>query len=270
MIAAFPVCNVNLRLRFIHRFLYVLIILSCCGHTYAQTTAVNGKRVELELVLAVDASTSIDAREFQLQREGFARAFKSREVQAAIVSLGNAGMVVSVVQWAGIGKQKKVLDWHFINGKASADNFAQQLLGMPRAVDGFTDIAGALAFSTQELLTNEWRGARLTIDVSGDGTSDNEDPAPYRDVALSKGITINGLAIFSYEHDLGDLAQIELQRHYENSVIGGPGSFLITAHRFENFEEAIGKKLIREITGPAFVERRFSAPGRKFAVRQMN
>ena len=227
----------------------LLTFFAWCEKTAQAQT---GDDVELELLLAVDTSTSIDAVEYQLQSQGFARAFESNEVKAAIASLGPRGMAVAVVQWAGQGRQRKTIDWQFINSNSGAQTFASKLRDMKRQVMGFTDIAGALRFSTNEILTNAWKGARLTIDVSGDGTSDADDPAFYRDQALEQGITINGLVIFSEEHDLGALAKFDLRQHYTERVIGGPGHFLIEAEDFSDFEVAIRQKLVREITGPAF------------------
>ena len=229
--------------------LAVLIFLGLSSISYAQ------QKVALELVLAIDASTSVDEREFDLQRTGLARAFQSKTVKSAIASLGTEGLAVSVVQWAGENAQHLAVPWSFIRSENSADMFAGRLLKMERKVSGFTDIAGAITFSTRQLLANEYRGARLAIDVSGDGTSDRNDPAIARDIALAEGITINGLVIFSDEHDLGDLAKFSLREHYQTKVIGGPGAFLLEAERFKDFARAIEMKLVREISGAAFVFR---------------
>lgn len=219
-----------------------------------QRAEAQGTRVELELVLAIDTSTSVDEVEYDLQRSGLAKAFRDPEVLAAIASLGKSGMAVTVVQWAGVGDQVRATDWHHIRGLADAEHFAKALAQMPRRLKGFTDIAGAIEFSTRELLENRFRGARLAIDVSGDGTSDAEDPAIYRDLAVGQGITINALVIFSNEHDLGDLARFDLQAHFITKVIGGPGAFMLTAHHYRNFAEGIRKKLIREIIGVSMAQ----------------
>ncbi|MFD0915723.1 DUF1194 domain-containing protein [Pseudahrensia aquimaris] len=213
------------------------------------------RNVELELVLAIDTSTSVNADEYELQRTGLARAFRSANVQSAIASLGEQGIAVAVVQWAGPGQQRLAVDWTWMKGPQGAERFAEDLSAMPRAVSGFTDIAGAITHSMNQILTNNYVGDRLAIDVSGDGTSDENDPIFARDRALAQGITINGLAIHSDEYDLGDLAQMGLVHHYTTRVIGGPGHFLIQASDFDDFARAIEKKLVREIIGPAFAER---------------
>lgn len=223
------------------------------------------ERVELELVLAIDTSTSVDDDEFELQRTGLAHAFRQPNVQAAIASLGVKGMAICVVQWAGQGSQYLAIDWMRLHSKRDAERFADRLAGMNRQTRGSTDIAGALRFSTSQLLTNAYKGARLTIDVSGDGTNEDspsaQDPRIFRDAAVGQGIIINGLVIFNDEYDLGDLASDLLIKHYRAKVIGGPGHFLEYANRFKDFAAAMQRKLIREIRGPAFVQQRQSAPG---------
>lgn len=210
------------------------------------------QEVDLELVLAIDSSTSVDADEYGLQRTGLAQAFRHPRVLSAIDGLGEAGMAVAIVQWAGNLQQRISVNWTWVNSMQSAFEFADKVSKMPRQLGGFTDIAGAIHFSTAELLNNAYDGRRLAIDVSGDGTSDRNDPAIARDAAISQGITINGLVIHSIEYDLGDLARHELLTHYTERVIGGPGAFLLNAESFDTFARSIREKLYREISGPLF------------------
>lgn len=213
------------------------------------------QRVELELVLAIDASTSVDADEYNLQRTGIAEAFRHPQVLAAIDGLGEEGMAVSIVQWSGPQKQQVAINWTHVNSRDKAYQLADRIDAMPRLMKGFTDIAGAITFSTAALETNNFNGRRLAIDVSGDGTSDRNDPAFARDLAIARGITINGLVIHSIEYDLGDLARFELRTHYRDRVIGGPGAFLLNAESFKTFAVSMREKLYREISGPLFAGR---------------
>ena len=212
-------------------------------------------RVALELVLAVDVSTSVNADEFDLQRIGLFRAFRDPAVLASIRAQGEAGIAVTVIQWAGKGRQRVAVDWQQLNDEASTRRFARRIGAMRRMTGGFTDIAGAVRFSTASLLGNRFEGERMVIDVSGDGVADQGSPPAARDAALAQGIIINGLAIFPQEYDLGALADQALFEHYRNDVTGGPGSFVIAALSFEDFPRAIREKLIREISGPAFAAR---------------
>ncbi len=212
--------------------------------------------VELELVLAIDTSTSVDEDEYLLQRNGVAAAFRHPQVLAAIDGLGTQGMAVSVAQWSGPGSQRLAVGWSHINSRQSAFAFARRVEAMDRQIRGFTDIGAAISFSVSELENNAFKGRRLAIDVSGDGTSDRNDPAIARDAAILKGITINGLVIHSIEYDLGDLARFDLHNHYRDRVIGGPGAFLLNAESFRTFATSMREKLYREIAGPLFANHR--------------
>ena len=211
--------------------------------------------VELELVLAIDTSTSVNDAEYELQRSGLADAFLHPQILSAIKGLGQKGMAVSIVQWAGWSEQVLARKWVLVNSKASARQFSESIRTMPRQLSGFTDIANAIRFSVMQLENNKFSGQRLAIDVSGDGTSDRNNPALARDEAILRGITINGLIIHSVEYDLGELARIELEDHYRNRVIGGLGAFLLDADNFEAFAISIRKKLYREISGPLFASK---------------
>lgn len=230
-----------------------MIALLCVSAALSQTR--DARVVELELVLAIDASTSVNDDEYALQRQGIAEAFRHPTVLAAIDGLGEEGMAVSVIQWAGPNKQQTAVDWTHVNQRAASLNLANVIDAMPRLLSGFTDIAGAINYSVSSLESNGFKGRRLAIDVSGDGTSDRNDPALARDQAVIRGITINGLVIHSVEYDLGDLARYELRTHYRDRVIGGPGAFLLNAESFKTFAESMREKLYREISGPLFASR---------------
>ena len=206
-----------------------------------------GTRVALELVLAVDVSTSVSAEEFALQRIGLFRAFRDEAVRSSILT-HPTGIAVSVVHWAGEGRQRVAVDWTHLTDEASVSRFTRRLGGMTRLTGGFTDIAGAVRFSTRSLLENGFRGDRLVIDVSGDGIADQGSPPAARDEALREGIVINGLAILPARAKSANA----LLAHYRLDVTGGPGSFVIPAQSFEDFPRAMREKLIREISGPAF------------------
>lgn len=208
-------------------------------------------RVVMELVLAVDVSTSVSAEEYALQRIGLFRAFRDPAVRASILTHGERGIAVSVIHWAGKGRQRVAIDWSHINSEDSLGAFVRKLGAMQRLTGGFTDIAGAVRFATRSLLTNAYEGERLVIDVSGDGIADQGSPPAARDEALGEGIIINGLAILPSNRSSSDA----LLAHYRFDVTGGPGSFVIAAQSFEDFPRAMREKLIREISGPAFASR---------------
>ena len=226
----------------------------------APAAAQESGAVALELVLAIDCSTSVDREEYELQRAGLAAAFRDPAVLGAIRGLGPQGMAVAVVQWAGRRNATLSLPWMRISGEADAEAVAQGLDAMARRVNGRTDIYTAIDFAHRSIETNAFEGERKTIDVSGDGSSDLRDPAPARDAAVSAGVTVNGLAIYSDDYDLGELANLELYTHYRDRVIGGQGAFLMEALNHRDFADAIRRKLVREISGPAVSSNRFAEP----------
>jgi hypothetical protein len=78
------------------------------------------------------------------------------------------------------------------------------------------------------------------IDVSGDGANNAGRPADAaRDDAVAAGVAINGLPILTLEPDLDDF--------YRTQVIGGPGAFVIAIHSYDQFADAIRRKLVTEI-----------------------
>ncbi len=210
-----------------------------------QSSARAQQSVDLELVLAVDASSSVATWEFDLQMKGIAAAFRDPDVHGALRASGDAGIAVSLVQWSGRARQHLAVDWALLRNAEDAEAFAAKIDMTDRLVpSGSTAIGNALAFSAKELTVNGYSGRRQVIDVSGDGRNNQgRDVVQVRDTLIERGITVNGLAILN--EDLG------VDHFYLSHVIGGAGAFLITATDFEDFGRAIRMKLIREIAGPA-------------------
>ncbi len=209
----------------------------------------SGQWVDLELVLAVDASSSVSAAEFNLQIQGLARAFRDPRVQQAIRASGDLGLAVALVQWSGARKQVLAVDWTLVTGPETAGAFAEAVAAVPRfVIGGGTAIGGALEFAMGLLDGNAFQGRRRVIDVSGDGRANQgAPPANLRDRAVALGITINGLAILNEDLAVAD--------YYRAQVIGGTGAFVMTANDYESYEAAILAKLVREIAGAAIAAR---------------
>ncbi len=201
-----------------------------------------GVLVELELVLAVDASSSIDDGEFALQMQGIASAFRHPDVQAAIDGTDDRGIAVALIQWSDFAIQRKTVDWTLVRDTAGAVGLANHIAAAGRAIPGgATAIYGVINLALHELDTNGYDGRRRVIDVSGDGRSDLLVPTTAaRDRAVAHGVAINGLVILNDEPDL--------DRYYRQNVIGGTKAFVLTADGFDSFAAAIVAKLIREIT----------------------
>lgn len=203
--------------------------------------------VALELILAIDCSSSVQPEEYILQMRGIADAFRSPGVIQAISSATPNGVAVTLVQWSGESMQTQALPWTHIHDKASAAEFANQVEASPQYMQwGATAIGEALSFSVGLFEDNGFEGVRRVIDVSGDGSSNQgEFPTVVRPLVIAAGVTINGLAILNDEPDL--------VKYYKEQVIGGKRSFVEHAKNFADFGAAIRRKLIREIGSPPSV-----------------
>jgi Protein of unknown function (DUF1194) len=197
--------------------------------------------VDLQLVLAVDASGSVDQYRFELQKRGYVAAFRHARVLQAIRSGANQAIAVTMLQWTGPWMQVHVVEWSRVGDEETAGAFATAIERAPRQLfGGGTSISGAIDYSTTLLARSPFRGARRVIDISGDGSNNRGRPVTSaRDEAVATGIGINGLPILALEPDL--------DRYYHDSVIGGPGAFVVPAKDYETFGEAILKKLVTEI-----------------------
>jgi hypothetical protein len=213
----------------------------------AQTNAVP---VDVELVLAVDISYSMDPEEQALQREGYIAAITSNDFMQALKQGMHGKVAVTYFEWAGQSEQRIVVPWRIIEGPESADAFAGEIARAPMRRAARTSISGALLFGAYLFDGSGYRGLRRVIDVSGDGTNNNGPlVALTRDDVLAKGITINGLPIMLNRPNFGGVDLAELDIYYEDCVVGGPGSFVIAIREREKFKEAIRTKLILEVAG---------------------
>jgi Protein of unknown function (DUF1194) len=198
-------------------------------------------------VLAVDISGSVDEVEALLQREGYIAALRHPQVIEAIEGGMFGAIAVTYVEWAGAEYQRTMIDWFVIHDGESAGEFAGQISMLPRISMGWTSISGAIDYSAR-LFGRGFQGIRRVIDVSGDGINNSGRPAwQARDDAVADGIVINGLPILNDRPNFGRPAEANLDKYYETYVIGGPGSFMISADDFNAFGAAILAKLIREI-----------------------
>ena len=208
--------------------------------------------VDLELILAVDVSGSIDPGEAELQRQGYLRALLDPEVARAIKSGPTGRIALAYVEWAGMGHHKTVVDWSVVDGPESAKAFADRLGAQPVESAHRTSLSGAIDGSVPMFAANVYDGARRIIDISGDGANNyGRLVTDARDAAVKEGVTINGLPILANTE--GDIypAPPDLDLFFRDCVIGGPGAFYIVAHGFEDFARAVRKKLIIEIAGTA-------------------
>jgi hypothetical protein len=197
--------------------------------------------VDLLLVLAVDASGSVNQTRFELQRRGYAEAFRNPRVLAAIRGGSTASIAVTMVQWTGPAMQVQVVPWTLVKDEATIHALADAIEAAPRQLfGGGTSISGAIDHAMLILPTAPFKGFKRVIDVSGDGANNRgRDVREARDEAVRAGVVINGLPIVSLEP--------YLDRYYYDNVIGGPGSFMVPAESYDTFAGAVLRKLILEI-----------------------
>jgi hypothetical protein len=216
---------------------------------FADTSA-NAVPVDVELILAVDVSYSMDPEEQALQREGYVQALRSKEFLTALREGAHGKIAVMYFEWAGQFDQKILMPWRLIDGPEAADAVADELARAPYRRASRTSISGGLSFAKPLFDTSGYRGLRRVIDVSGDGANNAGAPVvPTRDGVTAAGITINGLPIM-IRRSRGSMMDIDnLDVYYEDCVIGGPGAFVVPIHERSQFVEATRTKLILEIAG---------------------
>lgn len=223
-----------------------LTLLALVPLCVASPAAAQDTPVDLELVLAIDVSQSVDQYEGYLQREGYIQAFLDPRIAAAI-SQGTLGRIAVVyVEWAGPGLWRNVTEWTLLAGAEDAQALAAALNQTPVARGTGTSITSVLGFASDLFADNGFVSDRQVIDISGDGpNSAGGNIAAARDRVVEAGITINGVAINNFDNSNFSLP--DLDRYYEECVIGGMNAFVLAVDSFESFGEAILRKLILEI-----------------------
>ncbi|MTI43947.1 uncharacterized protein DUF1194 [Roseibium hamelinense] len=209
--------------------------------------------VDVELVLAVDISQSMDTEEQEVQRAGYVAALTSPEFLEA-VKYGPIGRVaIAYMEWGGVDEHFMVADWTVIQDEQTAEGFAAQIAEAPLRQVQRTSIASALAKSVSLVKTNQYTGLRQVIDISGDGPNNQGGSVTkVRDQLIAAGVTINGLPLMMKSSSNTWQAMLNLDHYYEDCVIGGPGSFAIPVKSKEGFADAIRMKLVMEIAGLTF------------------
>ncbi|GLR83858.1 DUF1194 domain-containing protein [Bradyrhizobium iriomotense] len=223
------------------------------GHQLVDKDAL--RTVDVELVIAVDVSYSMDEDELVVQREGYAQAVTSEEFLQALKAGPSKKLAVTYFEWSGSDDQKVIVPWRLIDGPESADALAAEIMRTPVRRGSRTSISGAIRFAIPLFDQNRYHGLRRVIDISGDGANNEGPPVTKaRDAALEKGITINGLPIMMKRTTVSMMDIDNLDSYYEDCVIGGPGSFALTIKEREKFKEAIRTKLTLEVAGrtPAY------------------
>jgi hypothetical protein len=206
--------------------------------------------VDLELVLAVDVSGSMDSEEQRLQRAGYLEALAHEQVLGAIMAGPHQRIALTYVEWAGSASQSVAVPWRLINGPAAATSFAAELAKTPFSRLRHTSISTALLFTSALFADNGFAADRQVIDISRDGANNAGPPILLvRDELADQGIVVNGLPIMLKGSDLNTITGFGLDVYYEDCVITGPGAFVVPVLALESFGDAIRQKLTLEIAG---------------------
>jgi hypothetical protein len=238
-------------MRYSVRWLLPAVLLATVLGSSSVTYAADA--VDVALVLVTDVSRSIDDREFDLEKDGYAAAFTNPTVLAAIRSGVNGAIAVAYVEFAGSNEVRTVLEWTKIRDEASARAFAARLKAAPRSFWGRTSISAGIDQAVQLLAESGYEAVRRVIDVCGDGTNNaGRDITQARGDAIKTGLIINGLAIVNDHPVSWTYAHVQppggLAKYYRDNVAGGAGSFVLEIHDFHTFGEAMTRKLITEIS----------------------
>ncbi len=210
------------------------VLLIAALALFASLPARAQTQVDLLLVLAVDASGSVNDVRFELQKQGYAAAFRHPNVLRAIRSGMQGSIAVTMTQWTGPTLQVQVVPWMLLKDQASVLAFASAIEKAPRELfSGGTSISGAIDHAMLLLPAAPFKGTKRVIDISGDGSNNRGRPghAGARRRGAARASIINGLPILALEP--------WLDKYYFENVIGGPGSFMIPAESYEKFSDAV-------------------------------
>jgi hypothetical protein len=216
--------------------------------------------VDVELALVTDVSRSIDDSEYDLEKKGYAAAFVSPQVIAAIKGGAIGAIAVIYIEFASTYEVKTIIDWSVIRDEASAQAFGDKLIAAQRSAYGRTAIGSGVELAIKSIADAGFETQRRVIDVCGDGTNNNgPDVSSVRDTAVAAGITVNGLTIINDHPVSWTFAHVQppggLPNYYRENVTGGTGSFVMEIHDFASFGEAMTRKLINEIADAGTVRR---------------
>jgi len=210
------------------------------------------EQVDVELVLAVDVSLSMSPAELEIQRRGYAEALTHDNVLQAIADGAHGKIAVTFFEWAGADTQHVIVPWTVIANRADAERVAAGLSANPPNSARRTSISGALEFGADLFAESGFQSPRRVIDISGDGPNNHGAPVQgVRDTVLRQGIIVNGLPLMTNGGYISAYDVPNLDRYYADCVIGGPGAFMVPVNDWEQFPEAVRRKLVLELAGPA-------------------
>jgi hypothetical protein len=224
----------------IRAILGALCVLACAGAAPAQDAGALSGPCRLALLLATDVSSSVDAREHDLQRAGLARALTAPAVRAAVLA-GPGPVALAAYEWSGRRQHRLTVDWTLVSDAATLERIAARIAAAPRSHSRFPTAMGFALGYGHTLMRRAPECRRQVIDLSGDGiTNDGFGPLlAYKHFDFG-AITVNGLAI--------EGADAEVVAYFEREVAHGPLAFVEIAASYADFERAMTRKLVRELS----------------------
>lgn len=227
---------------------WITALITAAGLLGALPGAQAREPVDVALVLAVDVSRSMSPRELTIQRDGYAAALNHPDVVRAIAQGAYGRIAITMFEWAGDGSIREVFDWTLVETANDADRLSAIVSASVPIGQRRTSISGALKHAVKRLEEAPFEGFRKVIDVSGDGPNNHGGPVlNAREEALASRIVINGLPLMTSDGPGGGFNIGDLDTYYAECVIGGPGSFLVPVRDWDQFPEAVRRKLILEI-----------------------
>ncbi|MCO6390778.1 DUF1194 domain-containing protein [Aliihoeflea aestuarii] len=225
----------------------VAMALAMTGETAFADTEI----VDVQLVIAADVSLSMSYEELQIQREGYIAALTHDSVIRAIEDGAYGRIALAMFEWAGDQSQHMVVPWTVIASRADAEAVAARMAGVQTNSARRTSISGALDFAGDLFAESDYRGLRRVVDISGDGPNNQGGPVvEARERLVAQGIVVNGLPMMT-DGGMSSVFDVpNLDEYYSNCVIGGPGAFVVPVNDWDQFPEAVRRKLVLELAGP--------------------
>lgn len=240
----------------------IAAVMAASAFFFSAMTAMGqeGPPVDTALVVSVDISNSVDDARYRLQMEGIAKALEDPGVIEAITGGSSGGILFSMVTWADT--PSFVIPWVRIANKADSFAVAKRVRSLQRQGGEFTCMTRMLRSANDKIVPQiPAKAARIIIDVSGDGPDNcnaEETIENVRNELVNNGVTINGLPILlDTPEDSALLPKAipggppPLEQWYREHVMAGPGSFVLPAQGYGDFERAIRQKFVIEVSGLA-------------------
>lgn len=211
--------------------------------------------VDVELVLAVDVSLSMSFEELRIQRDGYVAALTHDDVLNAIRNGVHGRIGITYFEWAGDTSQYMIVPWTIIASREDAQRVVDQITANPPNSARRTSISGGLRYAHDLFAESPFRSHKRVVDVSGDGPNNQGEYVNLvRDQLVADGIIINGLPLMTDGGMISAFDVPDLDKYYADCVIGGPGAFVIPVNDWDQFPEAVRRKLVLEIAGEPWRE----------------